>query len=67
MAVTRVVIRKRDGKRYWCDFNPVLWPGLEHLGFCYLLLPCGFSGRRHYKTLPKFMAEYRTEQGANHD
>jgi hypothetical protein len=61
MGKAVVVIRKRDQKRYWCTYTPEVWPGHAHLGDCYLLRPCGFGGRTHYKTIGKFLAEYEVE------
>ena len=60
---TRIVTRRSDGKRYWCTFVPEFWPGKLHLGPCFLLLPCGVGGRRHYKTIAAFTEQYLEEDG----
>jgi len=57
-TAAKLVTRRRDGNTYYCDFKPVLWPGLHHLGDCYLLRPEGYLGRAHYKTIAKFNREY---------
>ena len=59
----KIVKRKRDGKLYRTTMIPCTQPGFARRGDCYLLEP-HWDGRTHYKTVPRFKAEYTYADGS---
>lgn len=60
VTLQRLFVRKRDGRRYWCDPEKVT----NHLacGPTVWLVPSG-DGRSHWKTLEKFKREFTARDG----